>query len=67
MFGLLGQIVASWSNTVRALVIIVVVVVTVVGGVVVGLKVLNADVTAGPVSIVGRATPAPTTTAGGLP
>jgi hypothetical protein len=52
---------------VRALVIIVVVVVTVVGGVVVGLKVLNADVTAGPVSIVGRATPAPTATEGGLP
>jgi hypothetical protein len=71
VFGLLGQIVASWSNSVRALVIVVVVVVivvvVVVGGVVVGLKVLNADVTAGPVSIVGRATPVPAATAGGLP
>ncbi len=64
MFGLLGQIVATWSTTVRALVIVVVVVVTVVGGIVVGMKVLNADVEAGPVSIVGRATPAPAT---GLP
>ncbi|MFB9685977.1 hypothetical protein [Amycolatopsis plumensis] len=67
MFGLLGQIVASWSTTVRALVIVGVVVVTAVGGIVVGLKVLNADVTAGPGSIVGCAALAPATTAGDVP